>query len=89
MSKLWEKNTNLADVSVAERIEQFTAGEDRKWDIKLAYWDILGSMAHVEMLTKQGILADEDAEVLLPALHRLLQKAESGELHMEAGIEDI
>ncbi len=89
MSKLWEKNTNSADISVAERIEQFTAGEDRKWDIKLAYWDILGSMAHVEMLAKQGILKDEDAEVLLPALQRLLQQAETGELQMEAGVEDI
>ena len=46
-SKLWEKN-----FSVNEEIERFTVGRDRELDIYLAKYDVLGSMAHITMLSR-------------------------------------
>lgn len=89
MNKLWSKEGSQTDVSITQRIEEFTAGEDRKWDMRLAYWDILGSRAHVEMLAKQQIIAEADAQLLLPTLNELLKEAEEGSLVMEEGVEDI
>jgi len=43
--KLWEKGINPEPAII-----EFTAGKDRKTDLALTKWDIIGSMAHVIML---------------------------------------
>ena len=47
-SKLWEKS-----VQVDKDVERYTVGLDREMDIYLAPYDILGSMAHITMLTRK------------------------------------
>ena len=50
-NKLWEKN-----FEVNEEIERFTVGQDRKMDLYLAKYDVLGSMAHITMLESIDLL---------------------------------
>lgn len=86
--KLWSKGNSEA-LDVQQRIESFTAGEDRHWDAFLAVVDVQGSIAHVNMLAKQGLLSEADHGALIPAMNRLLELAKRGELHLEEGVEDI
>ena len=52
MSKLWQKTTN-----VNELVENFTVGRDREFDEQMAASDVLGSLAHTEMLASAGLLS--------------------------------
>ena len=51
--------------------------------------DIKGSMAHVTMLAKQGILTEDDKEQILAGLAGILNDVESGELEISHKYEDI
>ena len=51
--------------------------------------DIKGSMAHVKMLAKQGILTEEDKEAILAGLTGILNDVESGVLEISHEYEDI
>ena len=53
MSTLWNKGTKAEDI-----VEEFTVGNDRILDLRLAKYDIIGSLAHIEMLTKIGLLKE-------------------------------
>jgi argininosuccinate lyase len=50
--KLWDKG-----IAGDKLVGEFTAGEDRKLDIQLAAYDVLGSIAHVKMLNSIGLLS--------------------------------
>lgn len=82
--KLWQK-----DFEVNKWVEQFTVGQDRILDLKLAYFDVLGSMAHSQMLEKVGLLTNEEYLALKAELVNLLQQAEEGQLIIQDGVEDI
>jgi len=82
--KLWEKGIN-PEPSIIE----FTAGKDRKTDLALTKWDIIGSMAHVIMLEDVGLLSAEEKNGLLEALHSLFVCDEEGTLLIEDDVEDI
>ncbi len=82
--KLWDK-----DISTEARILAFTTGKDPLYDIDLAPYDVLGSMAHVIMLSEVGLLPAEGAATLLKSLGRLYEKARAGQLSLEEGVEDI
>lgn len=82
--KLWEKST----VPTAE-IERFTIGHDRELDLYLAKYDILGSMAHITMLEKIGLLEKTELKSLLAELRNIYQIAEEGRFVIEEGIEDV
>ena len=43
--KLWQKNT-----SSLKEVEKFTVGNDREFDLLPAPFDVLGSLAHIQML---------------------------------------
>ena len=49
-----------------------------KFDQRLAQQDILGSLAHVSMLSKQGIIAKEEANKIISGLDLVKQEIESG-----------
>ncbi len=83
-SKLWDKG-----FSVDERIVDFTVGKDRELDLYLAPSDILGSMAHITMLTKVGLLPQEDYAPLMEELRRLYGTAQEGKFTIEPDIEDV
>ncbi|MCO6493943.1 MAG: argininosuccinate lyase [Phaeodactylibacter sp.] len=82
--KLWQKN-----YTVDQQIEAFTVGQDRELDRHLAPYDILGSLAHVRMLEKIGLLGTEEQEQLSAKLRQLYRQAQEGELEIEPGVEDI
>ena len=82
--KLWEKGINPEPAII-----EFTAGKDRKTDLHLTKWDIVGSMAHVIMLHDVGLIENEEKNDMLKALHSLFVWDEEGSLAIENGIEDI
>ena len=82
--KLWDKGT-----AVDKKIEDFTIGKDRELDVELAPFDIIGTMAHITMLSKIGLLPASDLALLLPELKKLYRETLSGNFIIEEGIEDV
>ncbi len=58
-------------------------------DNRLYREDITGSIAHVNMLQKCGLLTDAEGESLISGLESILNDIESGELKVEGEYEDI
>ena len=82
--KLWEKN-----VQVDHEVDVFTVGRDREMDLYLAKYDVLGSMAHITMLEKIGLLKADELKQLLAELRKIYAIAEAGKFVIEDGIEDV
>jgi len=59
------------------------------FDQRLFKVDIEGSLAHVKMLVKQGILAQDDGETILKGLQELLTDHKQGSLVFSTQYEDI
>lgn len=59
------------------------------FDQKFYVQDITGSMAHVKMLAKQGILTEEEKEQILDALEGILTDVQFGKLQITSEYEDI
>ncbi len=70
-----------------ELVEAFNASVH--FDKRLALYDIAGSLAHVRMLGKQGIIADEDAQTIENGLLAVRQAIESGEFVWQNSLEDV
>ena len=51
--------------------------------------DLAGSIAHAEMLAKQGIIAASDAGRIIGGLHQIREEIESGEFRWKPELEDI
>lgn len=68
--KLWETGREQTDTWV----ERFTAQDDLALDEALARYDILGSLAHAQMLQKIGVLTPEEERRLRHALLELLDQ---------------
>lgn len=83
-STLWNKGTEAT-----KEVEDFTVGNDRKLDIRLSRYDVLGSKAHIKMLASVGILPAEEEKVLQIALDKILGTIAAGKFEIEEGIEDI
>ena len=82
--KLWEK-----DISIDQRIDKFTVGDDRQLDLQLAEFDILGSIAHIKMLNKIGLIQDNELNRLLKCLRKLYQSVQENNFRIEEDVEDI
>lgn len=72
-----------------QNIERFTVGADRRLDLRLARYDVIGSMAHIRMLCSIGLLTQEELDMLLPALEDIKQMIDRGEFVIEDGVEDV
>lgn len=83
-TKLWEKA-----FSTAERIEEFTVGNDAQLDLQLAEFDVLGSLAHIEMLTSIDLLEKDELSILQKELKTIYKEIKEGNFEIEEGIEDI
>ena len=59
------------------------------FDQKLYKQDIKGSIAHVKMLAKQGILTDQEGDAITVGLNGILEDIESGKLQFTDKYEDI
>ena len=63
--------------------------ESLSFDSRLFRQDIRGSIAHVTMLAKQGILTDTERNLILEGLNSILADMESGALQPDLQYEDI
>jgi argininosuccinate lyase len=82
--KLWDKGT-----SVNELIENFTVGKDREMDLYLAKFDVLGSIAHAQMLQSINLLTESELAELQSELVKIHQIIENGDFRIEDGVEDV
>ena len=83
--KLWSKE----NTSTSQLIEEFTVGRDKEFDILLAEHDVLGSMAHVRMLGKVGLMNEADVDVAIRGLESILETIRQGNFKIEDGVEDV
>lgn len=58
-------------------------------DSRMYKEDILGSLAHVKMLGKQGIIPAKDSEKIVNGLNEILKRMENGVIHIDNSSEDI
>ncbi len=84
MSTIWNKGTAATEI-----VENFTVGNDRTLDIKLAKWDVIGSKAHIKMLKSIGLLKNDEEKILQEGLREILSQIEAGNFVLESDIEDI
>ena len=59
------------------------------FDCKMYSQDIEGSIAHSQMLAKQGVISDKDAEDIRSGLLSIKEDIESGKLTFDSDAEDI
>ena len=59
------------------------------FDKKFYRQDMEGSMAHVKMLAKQGILTEDERDQILAGLEGILEDVENGTLEISHAYEDI
>ncbi len=82
--KLWQKATgNKIEV------EQFTIGRDPEFDLILAPFDVLASMAHATMLAEIGLLTITENETLQSGLKEIYFEIEKGKFRIAPGVEDV
>ena len=84
MSTLWSKGTQATEL-----VDDFTVGNDRVLDLRLAKYDVLGSKAHIKMLESIGLLSAEELEILTEGLDVILKEIEAGDFILEDDVEDI
>ena len=81
---LWNKGTEATQI-----VEDFTVGNDRVLDLRLARYDVLGSLAHIKMLQSIGLLTGEELGQLTKGLEEILVEIENGSFVLEDSVEDI
>ena len=72
--------------SMAEGTWDYTVDDS---DRRLLEVDVRGSLAHVEMLAKQGIIGPGEADRLRTGLEEILEEAETGQFNFEPSDEDV
>ena len=82
--KLWQK-----DKASLKEVETFTVGKDREMDIYLAAFDVLGSLAHTQMLESVGLLTKNELSQLQQELKNIYKQIEKGEFRLQDDVEDI
>lgn len=82
--KLWSKGFEPDQL-----IERFTVGADRELDLRLARYDVQGSMAHIRMLESIGLLSKDELDKLLAGLQEIAAIIEEGTFRIDEGVEDV
>ncbi|MCE2893039.1 MAG: argininosuccinate lyase [Flammeovirgaceae bacterium] len=82
--KLWQKNSDSLN-----EVNQFTVGKDREMDAYLATFDVLGSLAHIQMLESIQLINKDELILLSKELKSIYALVEKGDFHIEEGVEDI
>jgi argininosuccinate lyase len=70
-------------------MESFTVGRDRDVDVRLARWDVVGSIAHAEMLGAVGLISEEERRQLTTALSNMLEEIDRDGIVIDPACEDI
>ena len=71
------------------RSEVAKYSESISFDQRLYKHDIMGSIAHVTMLAKQGIIPEASAEAIRTELKNILGRIEKGDFKYDIALEDI
>ena len=82
--KVWNKNDKLDN-----KIETFTVGNDRIFDMYIAKYDVKASIAHAKMLSKIGVINNDEESLLVKELKTILSLIEKSEFKIEEKFEDI
>ena len=83
--KLWSKD----NTDTSKLVETFTVGKDREFDLLLAPFDILGSIAHAKMLASVGLLTDAEATQIINELKNIYKLTHESRLTIQENVEDI
>jgi argininosuccinate lyase len=70
-----------------EVVNRYTASIPFDW--RLYHYDIAGSIAHAQMLTKQGIISKPDANSIVRGLKAIQKEIEHGKFQFKIELEDI
>ena len=82
--KLWQKN-----IESLKEVEKFTVGNDREFDLQLAPFDVLGSIAHAKMLAEVGLLTKDEAQKLSRELKNIYTSIHDSRFTIDETVEDI
>ena len=82
--KPWDKGAPIDAL-----MESFTVGRDRDVDVRLARWDVVGSIAHAEMLGAVGLISDDERRQLTTALSDMLEEIDRNGIVIDPACEDI
>lgn len=82
--KLWQK-----DKASLQEVEKFTVGQDQAMDMFLARFDVLGSLAHIQMLQSIDLLTADELKALSVELKKIYKRIEAGDFVVAQGVEDI
>ena len=72
---------------VSELVKQYTASIG--FDQRLAEWDIQGSLAHAQMLTRSGVLSENDFTDIRRGMAEILEEIRSGKIEWSSDLEDV
>ena len=64
--KIWSKGKEAHQL-----VDQFTVGNDRVLDVKIAKYDVEASIAHATMLGEVGLISEEEANLIVNELKNL------------------
>ena len=84
MTKLWGGRFNKKSDPWADL---FTFSIN--YDHRLAKYDVVGSMAHAQMLGKQGIIPKTDTAKIIAGLKKILGQMDTGKFRYDPTAEDI
>ncbi len=84
MATLWNKGVKATQI-----VDEFTVGNDRVLDLRLAKFDVLGSKAHIKMLSEIGLLEKDEEQKLQAGLDEIMGEIERGEFTLGDDVEDI
>lgn len=81
---IWQKDIASTDV-----VERFTVGMDRQLDVRLARFDVLGSLAHTRMLASIGLLGDDELQQVQVGLKKIAEDIAADRFEISPSSEDI
>ena len=84
MQKLWGGRFTKSTDSFTDHFHSSIG-----FDSRMYQEDITGSMAHAAMLGKQGIIPQEDADLIVKTLGEILEDIEAGKVTFDEKAEDI
>ena len=84
MAKMWAGRTSGITDSIADDFNSSI-----RFDCKMYKQDIQGSIAHAQMLAKQGIITQNDCEEIIDGLSSILDDIIAGKLTFDSDAEDI
>ncbi|MFB3101230.1 MAG: lyase family protein, partial [Gammaproteobacteria bacterium] len=74
-------------VSTDAFVEQFT--QSVSYDQRLYHYDIMGSVAHVSMLAKVGVLSRQESEQIIEGLQSIEAEIDQGDFEWQGTLEDV